>query len=130
MTNLNAPTLRELAALNEQELDAAIERHFGPRRHASKTMRELRPLIDTPKAGEPMEFEPIWYQRRASLAACKANACRSGRDPCQTPDACRIPADDDGSNPDGGMEALAYVMIAAVFGAAVLVMTWPAWWPL
>lgn len=80
MTNLNTPTLHEQTQLNDDDLDAAIARHFGPRRHT-----------DAPARPEPMPFEPAWYRR--SVAACYGQ-CEQGDKDCPTPDACRLPADD------------------------------------
>lgn len=61
-------------------------------------MTGTREFHDTiPVQRKPMDFVPIWYQRRATVAACRSNACASGHKECPTPDACRIPADDDDS---------------------------------
>lgn len=39
---------------------------------------------------QPMPFEPIWY--RTGVAMC-SGACDQGRQPCSTPDACRLSAE-------------------------------------
>ena len=74
-----------------------------------------------------MQFEPASYR----AAMCKADACRQGRDKCETPEACRLAAEDSDSA-FGALEAMvrgsrylvaAWAFIAAVAGAAYLI-----WW--
>lgn len=56
------------------------------------------------------------------LPACRANACRSGRDKCPTPDACRLP-DEDGWNPLPRREALrVYLAIAGACAVPALIL--------
>jgi len=40
-------------------------------------------------------FGPLADHARGDIRACMADACRQGKDECPTPDACRLPADDD-----------------------------------
>lgn len=103
MTNLNTPSLHEPTKLNDDDLDAAIARHFGPRRHTAPPARP-----------EPMPFEPAWYRR--SVAACYG-ACEQGEKTCPTPDACRIPAED---SDFGALEGLTRSFPLAVFGWACI----------
>lgn len=85
--------------------------------------REFRDTI--PVQRKPMDFTPIWYQRRATLAACRGNACASGHKECPTKDACRLPAED---SDFGAMEGLVrgsrYFIAAWLFIAAVAALAW------
>lgn len=103
MTNLNTPPLHETTKLNDDELDAAIARHFGPRRHTEPAARP-----------EPMKFEPAWYRR--SVAACYG-ACEQGEKTCPTPDTCRLPTDD---SDFGALEGLTRSFPLAVFAWACI----------
>ena len=73
----------------------------------------------------PMDFTPIWYQRRATVAACRSNACASGHKECPTPDACRLPEDSEFGAFDGLVRNVKYFagawLVIAVLGAV-------AWW--
>lgn len=76
----------------------------------------------------PMDFTPIWYQRRATVAACRSNACASGHKECPTPDACRLPAADADFGALAGLVHGARFIVGAwvVIFAAVAVVWWLA----
>ena len=119
MTNLNHPRIIESDPLVEAELDAAIDRHFSPRRHT----RDFGDDAPIERAKEPMPFEPIWYQRRASVALC-GGACRQGRDKCPTPDACRLPVE----SVTGARVGALLLLLSAVFVISAIAAV-IAWWP-
>lgn len=88
--------------------------------------REFRDTIPVQQRAKGMPFEPVWYRRRC-VAACYG-ACDQGRRECTTPDACRLPADDEDSE-FGALQGLVngrrYIaaawLVIAVVGAVV-------WW--
>ncbi|MCU0919148.1 MAG: hypothetical protein MUF16_02250, partial [Burkholderiaceae bacterium] len=92
-------------------------------------MTNTREFKDTmPVQHEPMDFTPIWYQRRAVVAACRGKDCASGQE-CPTPDACRLPAEEDSDFGalDGIVRSWAYMAAAwIVVFAAVAVIWWLA----
>ena len=90
-------------------------------------MDEFPDTIQAPR--KPMPFEPQSYvRRRAGLAMCRANACRSGRLPCPTPDACRQAAEDsDFGALEGLARGLPYVAAAWAIIAVIAVAAWLIW---
>ena len=77
---------------------------------------------------QPMPFEPASYR----AAMCKADACRQGREPCATPDACRLASEDAEDSEFGALEGLArggrYIVAAWAFIAAVAGAAYLIWW--
>ena len=59
---------------------------------------------------QTMPFEPSSYRkRRDGLAACRANACKSGDLPCPSPEACRLADEDAEDSEFGALEGLAMI---------------------
>jgi hypothetical protein len=69
-------------------------------------MRDFQETIPVMPQRAPMPYRP-------RLVECSADACRQGREPCPTPAACELYADE-GKRDDGGMFVVAW-------GAALLV---------
>jgi hypothetical protein len=106
---MNLNDTRSTGQLTEAELDARIDAHFPPPRR------------------QPMPFKPAWY--RASKAAQCCGDCAQGRQPCKTPQACRMPDDDQADSDFGALEGFAnsapmwiaaWVFIAACAALAIL----------
>lgn len=81
-----------------------------------------------------MPLGPASYtRRRAGLAMCRADACRSGRDQCPTPEACRLEAEDADSDSEfGALEGLTrgsgYIAAAWAIIAATAIAAYLIWW--
>jgi hypothetical protein len=71
---------------------------------------------------EPVEFARlVQHLERGDLQQCSADACRQGRSPCPTPQACLLGADtDDGIGMFRGLVVALLVTLAAI-GAALLI---------
>ena len=90
--------------------------------------REFRDTIPVQRR-EPMPFEPLWYRRRNCVAACYGQ-CEHGNKACPSPDACRLPAEDEDSE-FGALEGLVHTrrfigLAWLVIFAAVAVFWWLA----
>lgn len=75
--------------------------------------------------------DPMARQRRYSLPMCSGDGCRQGRDPCRTPDACRVSAENADSEfgalegvVRGGRYILGCWAVIAVTAAAAYLIWW------
>lgn len=114
-TNLNQPSLMPNRRISEEEFDAIQAAHRGD---VSDMLRRV-----------------AYVAREHRQAACTGNACRSGREPCPTPEACQLPARDENDDSqfgalEGMVRGLPYLAAAWAVVAVLAFLAWLKWWPL
>ena len=71
------------------------------------------------------EIDAIQRANRGDLQVCRGGSCRQGRQPCTTPDACRLSEDSDFGALEGLTRGIGYIALAwAVVGVLVFLVWW------